>query len=131
VLTEAAIEGKSDQLIGLKENVIIGKLIPARAQVEVEQPMRVTEMILPPGFSDDSELRDEFEDIDEDWNDDDFEDEPLDIATEEDDFPDNGAASEVALLEETPPATAEEVMEPDSGGNGARPLPDPSEEEPL
>ena len=29
VLTEAAIEGKSDQLLGLKENVIIGKLIPA------------------------------------------------------------------------------------------------------
>ncbi len=29
VLTEAAIKGKSDQLIGLKENVIIGKLIPA------------------------------------------------------------------------------------------------------
>ena len=29
VLTEAAISGKSDQLIGLKENVIIGKLIPA------------------------------------------------------------------------------------------------------
>ncbi|HUP69985.1 MAG TPA: DNA-directed RNA polymerase subunit beta' [Acidimicrobiales bacterium] len=29
VLTEAAIEGKSDQLLGLKENIIIGKLIPA------------------------------------------------------------------------------------------------------
>ena len=29
VLTEAAIKGKSDSLIGLKENVIIGKLIPA------------------------------------------------------------------------------------------------------
>ena len=29
VLTEASIEGKSDSLIGLKENVIIGKLIPA------------------------------------------------------------------------------------------------------
>ncbi len=29
VLTEAAINGKSDHLIGLKENVIIGKLIPA------------------------------------------------------------------------------------------------------
>ncbi|GIV00120.1 MAG: hypothetical protein KatS3mg014_1735 [Actinomycetota bacterium] len=29
VLTEAAIAGKSDQLLGLKENVIIGKLIPA------------------------------------------------------------------------------------------------------
>jgi DNA-directed RNA polymerase subunit beta' len=29
VLTEAAIRGKSDSLLGLKENVIIGKLIPA------------------------------------------------------------------------------------------------------
>ena len=29
VLTEAAIKGKVDKLIGLKENVIIGKLIPA------------------------------------------------------------------------------------------------------
>ncbi len=29
VLTEAAIESKSDNLIGLKENIIIGKLIPA------------------------------------------------------------------------------------------------------
>ncbi len=29
VLTEAAIEGRSDSMIGLKENIIIGKLIPA------------------------------------------------------------------------------------------------------
>ena len=29
VLTEAAIEGKKDWLNGLKENVIIGRLIPA------------------------------------------------------------------------------------------------------
>ncbi|UZJ25317.1 DNA-directed RNA polymerase subunit beta' [Rhodococcus antarcticus] len=29
VLTDAAINGKSDKLVGLKENVIIGKLIPA------------------------------------------------------------------------------------------------------
>jgi DNA-directed RNA polymerase subunit beta' len=29
VLTEAAIEGRKDGLVGLKENVIIGKLIPA------------------------------------------------------------------------------------------------------
>ena len=28
-MTEAAINGKVDPLIGLKENVIIGKLIPA------------------------------------------------------------------------------------------------------
>jgi DNA-directed RNA polymerase subunit beta' len=29
VLTDAALEGKTDHLVGLKENVIIGKLIPA------------------------------------------------------------------------------------------------------
>ena len=29
VLTEAAIKGKRDPLIGLKENVLLGKLIPA------------------------------------------------------------------------------------------------------
>ncbi len=29
VLTDAAIKGKRDELLGLKENVIIGKLIPA------------------------------------------------------------------------------------------------------
>ena len=44
VLTEAAIEGKSDQLFGLKENIIIGKLIPAGTgmiryrNVEMEAP---------------------------------------------------------------------------------------------
>jgi DNA-directed RNA polymerase subunit beta' len=44
VLTEAAIESKSDQLFGLKENIIIGKLIPAGTgmlryrSVEVETP---------------------------------------------------------------------------------------------
>ena len=29
VLTDAAIKGKTDELLGLKENVIIGKLVPA------------------------------------------------------------------------------------------------------
>ena len=34
VLTEAAIECKSDKLIGLKENIIIGKLVPAGTGME-------------------------------------------------------------------------------------------------
>jgi DNA-directed RNA polymerase subunit beta' len=41
VLTEAAISGKVDKLVGLKENVIIGKLIPAHYQAleeEIELP---------------------------------------------------------------------------------------------
>jgi DNA-directed RNA polymerase subunit beta' len=33
VLTEAAVMGSTDRLRGLKENVIIGKLIPARSEV--------------------------------------------------------------------------------------------------
>ena len=34
VLTDAAIKGKTDPLLGLKENVIIGKLIPAGTGME-------------------------------------------------------------------------------------------------
>jgi DNA-directed RNA polymerase subunit beta' len=36
VLTEAAVSGKLDRLSGLKENVIIGKLIPARCKASKE-----------------------------------------------------------------------------------------------
>ena len=45
VLTEAAISGKTDRLMGLKENVIIGKLIPARAPIKV--PPRLVEELRP------------------------------------------------------------------------------------
>ena len=41
VLTEAAIQGKSDQLRGLKENIIIGKLIPAGTGLERYRNVRV------------------------------------------------------------------------------------------
>ncbi len=46
VLTEAAISGMTDRLLGLKENVIIGKLIPARAQI-VLPPEPVRQFFLP------------------------------------------------------------------------------------
>ena len=45
VLTDAAIKSKRDHLIGLKENVIIGKLIPAGtgmkryANIKLESPL--------------------------------------------------------------------------------------------
>jgi DNA-directed RNA polymerase subunit beta' len=38
VLTEAAVSGKTDHLVGLKENVIIGKLIPARYSISEDVP---------------------------------------------------------------------------------------------
>ena len=41
VLTEAAIKGKTDELIGLKENVIIGKLIPAGTGMQVYQDTKI------------------------------------------------------------------------------------------
>jgi DNA-directed RNA polymerase subunit beta' len=84
VLTDAAISGKSDSLLGLKENVIIGKLIPAGtgmsryrtirvyptempaasmyAVSDVEEsplldaPMPRVEIPLPPSFADDAEI---------------------------------------------------------------------------
>ncbi|MFY9914792.1 MAG: DNA-directed RNA polymerase subunit beta', partial [Nocardioidaceae bacterium] len=41
VLTDAAIHGKSDKLLGLKENVILGKLIPAGTGLERYRNIRV------------------------------------------------------------------------------------------
>ncbi len=76
VLTDAAIKGKVDHLVGLKENVIIGKLIPAgsglmayrdyqlgktpAARVPAEAPVAVADPII-----DDVEDVEEFEDSEE------------------------------------------------------------------
>jgi DNA-directed RNA polymerase subunit beta' len=38
VLTEAAVRGEIDRLVGLKENVIIGKLIPACSPLSEDEP---------------------------------------------------------------------------------------------
>jgi DNA-directed RNA polymerase subunit beta' len=41
VLTDAAIHARSDSLVGLKENVIIGKLIPAGTGMQRYRALRV------------------------------------------------------------------------------------------
>ncbi len=46
VLTDAAIKGKKDPLIGLKENVIIGKLIPAGTGLPVYQDVEIVTPII-------------------------------------------------------------------------------------
>ena len=48
VLTDAAIKNKVDPLIGLKENVIIGKLIPAGTGVKEYKNMSP---VLNPGYN--------------------------------------------------------------------------------
>jgi len=70
VLTEAAISGKVDRLRGLKENVIIGKLIPAGTGLDYyrklrEEAVRYLEegKALPEGaVAEGGEISDEFED---------------------------------------------------------------------
>ena len=60
VLTQAAMEGKSDPLLGLKENVIIGKLIPAgtgldrytKTVVEPTEEAKANLFASPAGFAD-------------------------------------------------------------------------------
>ena len=52
VLTDAAVKGKVDKLLGLKENVIIGRLIPAgtgvidssKIEVEIEEETEINEL---------------------------------------------------------------------------------------
>ena len=54
VLTEAVVSGARDRLQGLKENVIIGRLIPARVEAFKEKPLaldaEVQDAILPPDW---------------------------------------------------------------------------------
>ena len=55
VLTEAAIKGKVDELIGLKENVIIGKLIPAGTGMAQYQATKIETVSAEPENSEVSE----------------------------------------------------------------------------
>ncbi len=104
VLTEAAIKGKIDNLIGLKENVIIGKLIPVGTGMKRYRNTRLNtdeletisfdelgdeefdEAVEGEGFDDMPEEPAEDGDIEEtDQADDDFSDETEDAAYEEED----------------------------------------------
>jgi DNA-directed RNA polymerase subunit beta' len=92
VLTEAAIKGKVDPLIGLKENVIIGKLIPAGTGMKRYRSVKL-----------DSDLQEEYtlsEDFEEDDKEhvDNFDDEEDD--DEEDYYEGEDGVSEVVYDED-------------------------------
>ena len=57
VLTDAAIKGKSDPLLGLKENVIIGKLIPAGTGMQKYSDVEISQT--PVYNSEDEEIGDD------------------------------------------------------------------------
>ncbi len=70
VLTEAAIKGKIDPLIGMKENVIIGKLIPAGTGMKEYRNIKLDSDV-----NEEEELYlDEMEEFEEEFNDAVFED---------------------------------------------------------
>jgi len=83
ILTEAAVNGAVDHLQGLKENVIIGKLIPARARISVPERRTVAELMAPPGL----------------------------LAGEEGEIPEGEPVSEEAEPEGSEPASEEEKLE--------------------
>ena len=55
VLTDAAINGKVDNLLGLKENVIIGKLIPAGTGMERYRNIEVVPVEIPEASDEEAE----------------------------------------------------------------------------
>ena len=84
VLTEAAIKGKVDPLIGMKENVIIGKLIPAGTGMKRYRNIKLSSDI----------------------------DENEEIAFDDfDDFDDTDVADENYALEENVPEESEDTEE--------------------
>ena len=75
VLTDAAIKGKEDQLLGLKENVIIGKLIPAGTGMQRYQNTQI-----------EVESDEYIEDVEEEANSEIENHEPTDMNTENEDI---------------------------------------------
>ena len=69
VLTEAAINGKVDPLVGLKENVLIGKLIPAGTGVKKYRSVKLTSDVKPVDVVEDIDIDDESFDVDVDIED--------------------------------------------------------------
>ena len=61
VLTEAAIKGKIDPLIGLKENVLIGKLIPAGTGMKKYSNIRLDTDLIPEEEEEELELEEDIQ----------------------------------------------------------------------
>ena len=97
VLTEAAIKGKVDPLIGLKENVIIGKLIPAGTGMK-----RYSEIALDTGEEEKTVEIDEMMDLEED--------------IPEEDIPEEEVMEDIVIedeVEEAETSEAEDIILPE------------------
>ncbi len=105
VLTEAAIKGKVDALIGLKENVIIGKLIPAGTGMKRYRDTRLsTDENLLSRLNMDDEI---------DFDEDSLEEDEIELVDvdEIEDFDDAEEFEEEDIIEETDEALEAEILE--------------------
>ena len=103
MLTEAAIKGKVDHLIGLKENVCIGKLIPAGTGLK-----RYSRIKLDTGEESETEYDDDFIE----------EDEPLMLMDEEQDSVDYlGEDEEIPDVPDDEMEAEDDESEDDTDGN--------------
>ena len=91
VLTDAAIKGKVDPLVGLKENVILGKIIPAGTGMK-----RYSEISLDTGMPEVKTASEEPEDTEEIS----VEEKKTETATEEETIADEEKAEETTTEEE-------------------------------
>jgi len=106
VLTQAAVSGQQDWLQGLKENVIIGRLIPARVEIPgmeellKPQPMPEIAAMSPPGWLGATDAPDDS--ANGAFNQEPSDDEPAEpnIFTDNAEYDDSEAAPEVAVEEE-------------------------------
>lgn len=98
VLTEAAIKGKVDPLIGLKENVIIGKLIPAGTGMKRYRDVKLNTDLEEeePEISEEEENDEELTEVQEEV----FEEDLLDEEEEEEELIPEEEAEEDDLTEE-------------------------------
>ncbi|MCI9631705.1 MAG: DNA-directed RNA polymerase subunit beta' [Ruminococcus sp.] len=120
VLTEAAIKGKVDHLIGLKENVIIGKHIPAGTGMKKYRDVSLNTDIKEEDDEidfDEDELTDDIDDLEnmDDMDDLDAEDdaEADDLDDLDEDGEDLEAYDDLDDPDAVPDDTEEEALEPD------------------
>ncbi|MCI8723373.1 MAG: DNA-directed RNA polymerase subunit beta' [Ruminococcus sp.] len=126
VLTEAAIKGKVDHLIGLKENVIIGKHIPAGTGMKKYRDVSLNTDIKEEDDEidfDEDELTDDIDDLEnmDDMDDLDAEDdaEADDLDDLDEDSEDLEAYDDLDDPDAVPDDTEEEALEPDDTADEA------------
>jgi DNA-directed RNA polymerase subunit beta' len=117
ILTEAAVNGRVDKLVGLKENVIIGKLIPARYLAEEDLPE------LEAGQEDDEILRQLSTEEGDDTKG------ILNLLASLDDSEDTGGTEtsegtlkpvdEIAVIDDTEVSISDDITTEDTGNNAA------------